>query len=91
MGSIRDARRAGKYPAINATAVSAITIPTNVTGSDDVTSNRKLRSARANAQDAPAPIAIPMAANASVCKMIRICKSPADAPNAMRIPISCVR
>jgi len=91
IGSICEARRAGKYPANAATAVSITSIPKNVTGSLEVTPNKSPLNVRANTHDATTPTTIPIPASPSVCNKILPCSVSADAPSAMRIPISCVR
>jgi hypothetical protein len=91
IGSIREARRAGKYPASAATPVNITSIPANVTGSLDVTPNKSPLNVRASAHDATTPTTIPIAASPRVCNKIVLCSISADAPSAMRIPISCVR
>jgi len=91
MGSIREARRAGKYPASAATPVSITSIPANVTGSLDVTPNKSPLNVRASAHDATTPMTIPIPARPSVCSKMLLCSVSADAPSAMRMPISCVR
>ena len=91
IGSIREARRAGKYPASAATPVRITSIPANVTGSLDVTPNKSPLSVRASAHDATVPTTIPIPASPSVCSKILLSSISADAPSAMRIPISGVR
>src|SRR5207248_5908842 len=91
IGLLRVARRAGRYPATAATVVSTANIPPNVAGSVDVTPYRSPLTARASAHDAHAPTPIPTAASPSVCRIIRLCRPAADAPSAIRIPISCAR
>ena len=70
IGSIREARRAGKYPAIAATAVRIANIPTNVTGSLDVTPNKSPLNVRASTHDATTPTTIPIPARPSVSNKI---------------------
>jgi hypothetical protein len=87
MGSILDARRAGKYPASPAANAKITTIRANVSGSPGVTPNNM---PLAKIHDATMPTITPMAASPRVCsKMLRSSIS-AEAPSAIRIPISCV-
>lgn len=90
MGSILEARRAGKYPATAATPVSITSIPRNVTGSLGVTSNKSPLNARASAHEATTPTIIPIPASPSVSSKMLLSNVSADAPSAIRIPISCV-
>src|SRR5580698_2589551 len=76
---MRDAFRAGIYPAPAATANSSAPIPTNVTGSPGVTPNNKLSSAPVRARDAAIPSASPRAANPSVRRRMRLCRLAAEA------------
>ena len=80
IGSIRDALQAGIYPATAATAISSAPIPINVTGSPGVTPNNRLPSALDRARDAAIPSASPKAANPSVCRRIRLCRSSRRGP-----------
>ena len=91
IGSIREARRAGKYPASAATPVRITSIPANVTGSLDVTPNSRPLRVRASAHEAATPTTIPIPASPRVSNKILLSSLSADAPSAMRIPISCVR
>ncbi len=91
IGSIRDAFQAGIYPARAATAVSSIPIPANVAGSPDVTPNSRLPSPLDRARDAAIPNASPKPANPNVRRTIRLRRVLADAPSAIRIPISLTR
>src|SRR5580704_2373408 len=90
IGSICDARRAGKYPARQATAVRISTMHANVTGSVGCTPNNIPLSARARIHEPIIPPTTPIAASHNVCIKILFCNISDDAPSAMRIPISCV-
>ena len=76
MGSMREARRAGRYPAINATATSSRIMPANVTGSVGAVpkSSDAIRAATAN--DATIPTAMPMSASFSVRAITPNCTRP---------------
>ena len=91
MGSILDARRAGKYPASAATNAKITTIRAKVSGSPGVTPNNMPLNALAKIHDATMPTTTPMAASPSVCSKMLRCSISAEAPSAIRIPISCVR
>jgi hypothetical protein len=62
-----------------------------VAGSAEFTPKRRLLKAPVSMNDAVMPITIPIAARRSVCHRILFYTPLADAPSAMRIPISCVR
>ena len=88
---MRDARRAGRYPAISATIVSTTSIARNVAGSRGVTpkssqpalcDQRPGRGGAKHHADGGEPQRLQDDAP---------CTSRADAPSAMRMPISCVR
>ena len=71
--------------------MSTTSIPANVPGSRGVTPNNRLSALRSASHDTIVPSTVPIAASDSVCMTIGACTSRADAPSAMRMPISCVR
>src|SRR5271163_897135 len=78
IGSIREARQAGMYPATAATTISNAPTPTYVTGSPEVTPNSRLPSVFDNARDAAMPNASPNVANPNVRKRMRRCNLAGD-------------
>ena len=66
MGSILDARRAGTYPAISATALSNRIIVANVTGSIGEVPNNSVEIRRATPTDARNPTSMPIKVSVSV-------------------------
>src|SRR5437660_9731632 len=66
MGSIREARRAGRYPAISATAPNRAAMPANVAGSVGVVPKRSDAISLATANDATIPRAIPVSVSRRV-------------------------
>ena len=66
IGSIREARHAGMYPAAAATTISSAPTPKYVIGSPEVTPNSRLPSVFDNARDAAMPKASPNAVNPNV-------------------------
>jgi hypothetical protein len=77
MGLMREARRAGIYPAEKATALRSKIFPAKVAGSIGSVPNSIEAMPLATANDGTVPIAIPRSASRA-----------AVAPRAMRIPIS---
>src|SRR6266404_571019 len=90
IGSMREARRAGKKPAAQATLISKRIIITKVAGSVGSVWNSRDDIHQATAKDAIVPKPIPNVTKVIVFERTPNCRCPAVAPRAMRIPISCV-
>ena len=87
-GSRRAARRAGKYPAMNATTSNSPLAPANVSGSPGVNPYNILRTSRAHANEAPSPIGKPISTSTASSRSMS-CNTPARVePNASRMAIS---
>jgi hypothetical protein len=90
-GSMREARRAGTYAAINATAQKSKPTPEKTTGSVGVVPNSKDSIHLLSTKEPSVPSATPARASRSVVARTPRRTSPELAPNAIRIPISLVR
>src|ERR1019366_1769413 len=91
IGSMRDARSAGKYPAPNATAVSTITDAAITHGSYPFSSYSSDFAAIPSASAPARPTTPPISVISPTCFITILCTLPPFAPSAMRTPISRVR
>ena len=91
IGSTRVARRAGIKQATTDTIISTNDTPTNVSGSVGDTPYSKPRSSLESNNAPTSPIPSPINAIVIPCRTTKDKTFVRRAPNAMRIPISCVR
>src|SRR5439155_23059322 len=90
-GSMRVARRAGRYAASVPTAASTTAAARNVAGSAGCTPNSRPPSRRASAAAPTAPSRMASPVRASARPTTSLVTRPEAAPSAMRMPISRVR
>src|SRR5262249_27188265 len=90
-GATRGGRRAGRKPAATETTVSSAAAIANVAGSFGPTPNRTPRARRPRPAPAATPIATAIPVSVRPRPTISRSTRSADAPSAMRMPISCVR
>ncbi len=90
MGSIRDARLAGAYPARSDETSRSAAAQAITDGSPNFTPNRKDLTAGAKVRPHRKPAASPMAVNVNTSRMTIHMTLPLCAPSAILIPISLV-
>jgi hypothetical protein len=78
------------YPATNATPPNSKTVPANAAGSVGSVLNSSAAIHFAATTDVMAPTAIPTSTSRIVLAITPSCTRSVVAPNAMRMPISCV-